>query len=198
MGIITISREFGSGGRELGIKLAEKLGYKFYDKELIALVSKEGGKTENYIENVLSKINDYAYTPRNSFTFYTKEQKNLTDELIMERKVIGEIAKKGNCVIVGRGADIILKDQNTIDIFVYSNMQSKIKRCKEYAKDEDKLNEKELEHKIKTVDKARQKLYVMLGQDCWGKKENYDICINTTNLNISKLANGLAELIKSI
>ena len=196
MGIITISREFGSGGRELGKKLAEKLGYKYYDKSIISQVSKEGNINENYIENAINKINDFSYTQRSSFNFYSTHQKYVTDILIMERKVIQELAKKGNCVIVGRGADVILKNEDTFDIFVYANMQSKIKRCKDNALKEEVLQDKELDKKIKTIDKARQKFYLMLGQDNWGQKENYDLCVNTTNADLNKLATGLAGLIK--
>lgn len=196
MGIVTISREFGSGGRELGKKLAENLGYKYYDKDIISIIANEAGKNGNYIENALLKMNDYTYTTRSSFTFYSTGQKNLTDVLIAERKVIEEIAKKGNCVIVGRGADMILKNQNTIDVFVYASMPSKIKRCKENAFKEENFADKELEKKIKSIDKARQKFYLMLGNNGWGKKENYDICVNTTNANISKISLGLAELVR--
>lgn len=197
MGIITISREFGSGGRELGKKLAEKLGYKYFDKNIISCVSKENNLNENFIENAINKLNDFTYTQRSSFNFYSSHQKYVTDILIAERKVIQELAKKGNCVIVGRGADVILKDEKTIDLFVYANMQSKINRCKEYADKDENLTDKELEKKIKTIDKARQKFYLLLGQDNWGQKENYDLCVNTTNANLDKVATGLASLIRS-
>lgn len=197
MGIITISREFGSGGRELGKKLAEKLGYKYFDKNIISCVSKENNLNENFIENAINKLNDFTYTQRSSFNFYSSHQKYVTDILIEERKVIQELAKKGNCVIVGRGADVILKDEKTIDLFVYANMQSKINRCKEYANKDENLTDKELEKKIKTIDKARQKFYLLLGQDNWGQKENYDLCVNTTNANLDKVATGLASLIRS-
>ncbi len=197
MGIITVSREFGSGGRELAKKLAEKLGYKYFDKSIITAVSEEGKLSEGYIENALNKINDFTYTQRSSFNFYSTHQKYVTDILIMERKVIQELAKKGNCVIVGRGADVILKEEKTIDLFVYADMQAKINRCKENLSKEEVLTDKELDKKIKAIDKARQKFYLMLGQDNWGQKENYDFCINTTNANLDKLATGLASLFKS-
>ncbi len=197
MGIITISREFGSGGRELGKKLAMELGYKFYDKDIISRVSKEGNLNENYIESAINKINEFSYTQRSSFNFYSSHQKYVTDILIIERKVIQELAKKGNCVIVGRGADVILKDENTFDIFVHADMSSKIKRCKDNSSKEELLQDKELEKKIKAIDKARQKFYLMLGQDTWGQKENYDLCVNTTNKDINKVAKGLACLVRS-
>ncbi len=196
MCIITINREFGSGGRELAKRLADVLGFAYFDKEIISMVAKKSNLSEDYLECITTKTNEFPYTIGKSFTLYSTPQKYFTNMLVTERKIIQEIAKQGNCVIVGRGADVILREFNTVNIFVYSNLNSKLKRCKEKASANENLNEKELIKKIKLVDKQRKKFYLLLGLDSWGEKENYDICINTTNVEIKDVVPQLAELTK--
>lgn len=97
--IITISREFGSGGRELAKRLAEKLGYKYYDKEIIREIAKRSKFDEKYIENVnINSNDDFAYTISKSFSLYSPHQKQATEILVMEQKVIKDLATRGNCV----------------------------------------------------------------------------------------------------
>lgn len=196
--IITISREFGSGGREIGKRLADELGYAYYDSEIINLLVKETGMSKEYISNISEKgIYPYAFQFAKSFSTYSKLQSNQTNLLVTQTNVIKEIAKKGNCIIVGRGADVILHDYNTINLFVYANMASKVKRCVEKASKEENLTRKEMEQKIKQIDKNRQKFHEVLSSKTWGEKENYDLCINTTNTNIKTIIKPLSEYIKS-
>lgn len=192
--IITIAREFGSGGRELAKRLAENLGYKYYDKEIISRIAKNCSIDEKYIEVVKRNSNDdYPYTISRSFSLYSASQKMATEILLAERKVIKEIAKQGNCVIVGRGADIILSEYKPLNIFVYADTESKLKRCKEKAPKNENLSDKELLRKIKQIDKSRRKHYLLLGNDCWGAKENYQLCVNTSNIEIKKIIQILSE-----
>lgn len=193
--IITISREFGSGGREIGKRLADKLEVKYYDRELITEISKETGMTEEYITKTSEKgMRPYAFQFAKSFAMYSKMQNNQTEILIAQQKILKQIAEKGNCIIVGRGADVILKDYNSMNIFVYADMKSKINRCKSKAKDE-KLTDKEIENKIIQIDKNRKKFHEIISNLEWGNKGNYHLCINTSELEIKEIIPSLVDYI---
>ncbi|MBO5143500.1 MAG: cytidylate kinase-like family protein [Clostridia bacterium] len=196
--IITISREFGSGGREIGKRLADELNYAYYDKEIIAAIAKETGLEEEYINNISERgIYPYAFQFAKSFSLYTPFQSNQTDILVAQQKIIKEIAKKGNCIIVGRGANVILKEYNPMNIFVYADMNSKINRCKQKGNEDEKLTDKELANKITQIDKNRKEYHKILSNLEWGEKENYHLCINTSNLEIKEIISPLAGYIKS-
>ena len=180
--VITIAREYGSGGRHVGKLLAEKLNIKFYDKEIIRLASKESGLNKDYIEN-----NDQI---KNSFNMYY----NNDDEIfIAEKKVINKIAKEP-CVIIGRCADYILKDRNDVyKIFLYSSLDDKIKRCTKYYG----LTKKEAIKTINKVDKARSKYYEYYTNQKWKEFSNYDLIINTDKLGILGTVNAIEKAINN-
>ena len=183
--IVTISREFGSGGREIGKRLADKLNLTYYDKEIITEISKETGLSEEYIRNISEKgIYPTAFNFGRSFASFGNLQSNQTEILVKQQEILKKIAEKGNCIIVGRGADITLKDYNTMNIFVYSDMKSKINRCKTKAVEGENLSEKELEKKIIQVDKNRKDFHNLISNLEWGNKNNYNLCINTSGLEI--------------
>lgn len=134
MKIITISREFGSGGRELGKRLADILGFDYYDKEIIKAVAKNMGVNAEYAEKSLENCSLTAYPISFRHSFAMLSVNNTASLLVEEKKVIESIAKtERDCVIVGRNADILLKDRNPFNIFVCADMYSKIKRCEERA-----------------------------------------------------------------
>ncbi len=196
--IITISREFGSGGKEIGKRLADKLGYAFYDSKIIDLLVKETGMSEEYINNISEKgVYPVPFQFGKTFTTNLSIQKNQIDILIKQNKILNNIAEKGNAVIVGRGANTILKDYNPINIFVYADEKSKIKRCREKGNEEEKLSDKELLNKIREVDKNRKAFNDLIANFEWGNKENYDLCINTTNINIKNIITPLADYINA-
>lgn len=195
--IVTISREFGSGGKEVGKRLADALGYSYYDSEIITLLAKETGMSEEYIKNISEKgAYPYAFQFAKSFVMYSAVQNNQTELLVAQSKILKKIAEKGNAIIVGRGANTILKDYNPMNIFVYADMESKIKRCREKAKEDENLTDKELEHKIKSIDKNRKALNDLISNAEWGSKENYNLCINTSNIEIKSMVPALAEYIE--
>lgn len=195
--IITISREFASGGREIGKRLADELGYAYYDSEIINLLVKETGKTEQYIKNISEKgIYPYAFQFAKSFSTYGTLQKEQTELMVASQKILKQIAEKGNCIIVGRGAAEILKDYNLVNIFVYANMDSKISRCRAKRTDEE-LSDKELIKKIKNIDKERKQYHNIISNTEWGRKENYDLCINTSKLEIKNIITPLANYIEN-
>ena len=196
--IITISREFGSGGKEIGKRLADKLGYAFYDSKIMDLLVKETGMSEEYINNISEKrVYPMPFQFGKTFVTNLSIQKNQTDILIKQNKILKSIAEKGNAVIVGRGANVILKDYNPINIFVYADMESKIKRCKEKGSKDEKLTDKELINKITDIDKNRRAFNNLISNIEWGNKENYDLCINTSNINIKNIITPLADYINT-
>lgn len=182
--LITISREYGSGGRYIGKMIAEKLGIKFYDKELVSLVAKESNMSENFIEE-----NDEKKKFNSKFNSSYNEDDNI---FIAETKVIKNIAKKESCVIIGRCADYILKDEkNLIKIFIYSTEEDKIKRAIKYFN----LNEKEALNKIRKENKQRAKHYKYYTNQEWGNIKNYDLTINSDYLGPEKTSDMVVEFI---
>ena len=200
MKIITISREFGSGGRELGKRLAAALGIPCYDNEIIEMIAKENGFDERYVANVSEKSIESAY-PLTIGHRFTMAPMQLMDQSIRvataQRKIIENFAEQGDCVIVGRCADVILEDMKPLNLFVYADMDSKLQRCMERAPENENLSENELERKIKQIDKQRAQHRQMYSDTKWGNKEGYHLCINTSGKEIKKLIPALAEFVNA-
>ncbi len=193
MKIITVSREFGSGGRELGKRLADELGFAYYDKEIITAIAEEEGLSEEYVERVLETPSAFGYTVTYSRSFFNLQNFNATPQLLAKQhNLIKKIAQKGNCVIVGRGADAILSEYSPFKIFVHADMPSKIDRCIERGRPGEELSERELKRKIHRVDKARSENYSFVSDYSWGDKAAYDLCVNTTGLEIKKIVPHIA------
>ena len=187
--IITLSREYGSGGRYIGKLVAEKLGIKLYDKEFVAKLAEETGLSLEYIENneqkrgALETLNNGYYSGLSN-----------SDELfIKESELIKKVASENSCVIVGRCADFILKEnKNVFKVFVYSNMENKIKRTTNiYGLDKNKA-----EKEINRINKLRANHYKYYTEKDWNNPENYDICINSDSLGVEKVADLICEMIK--
>lgn len=196
--IITISREFGSGGKEIGKRIADELGYAYYDSNIVTLLAKETGMSEKYLSDISEKgVYPYAFQFAKSFATYSNMQNNQTEILVAQSRILKQIAEKGNAVIVGRGADVVLKEYKPMKIFVYSSQEAKIRRCKEKAELNEKLSDKDIEKKINEINKNREKFYSLISNKEWGKKENYDICINTTNVEIKKIIPSLKLYIEN-
>ena len=187
--IITLSREYGSGGRYLGKLHANKIGINLYDKEFITKIAKETGLSEEYIKNNEQK-RDALANLNNGYYFGL----NNADELfIKESEIIKDVASKESCVIVGRCADFILKDnKNVLKIFVYSNMKDKISRATKYYG----MNEETAEKEISRIDKLRANHYKYYTGNTWKDFTNYDICINSDALGVEKSADFIASIIK--
>lgn len=199
MKIITISREFGSGGRELGKRLAEALGIPFYDNEIIKMIARENGFDENYVANISEKSIEVAYPLTIGNRFAMPPLQMMDQEIRVaatQRQIIEQFAQKGDCVIVGRCADVILKDYHPLNLFVYADMEHKVQRCIQRAPAGEHLTNKELEKKIKQIDKNRRQHREMYDDVRWGDKEAYHLCINTGGKEIKQLIPGLAEFVK--
>ncbi len=196
MHIITISREFGSGGRELGKRLADQLGYRYYDREIIAAIAERSHMDSSYVENTLEQPVWQAPSPtfRHSFTttsLFQSEQLNL---LLEQRKVLEDIAQKGeDCVIVGRNADVVLADDRPLSLFVCADMEAKLRRCRERAQEGEALTDKQILQKIKSIDKNRAKVREMITGSAWGDPHAYHLTVNTSGWDIRQLTPAVAD-----
>ena len=196
--IITIGREFGSGGREIGRRLAERLNFAYYDQEIVVEIAKRTALAEAYIKNIeeqqplpLLPITIGRTFIRPSNTIADQSQAVYTEQ----RKVIQEMAQKSDCVIVGRCADYVLREASPFRLFVYAGMKSKMERCRKKGHEEKLLNDQDLRRKILSVDKARAKYYQFYTEQVWGDKKNYDLCINTSAIEIKKAVDAIEKLL---
>ncbi len=172
--IITIGREYGSGGHYVGKLLAKKLGVNFYDKNIISLVSKESGLSKNYIASNEESLNNAKYESNNDNLIF-----------IAESKVIKKIAKTESCVIVGRCADYILDgNKDVLKVFLYSDEASKINRCVKYYG----ISKNKALNEIKKIDKERSKHYNFYTNKEWGNVSNYDLLINVDKYGVESTA----------
>lgn len=194
MKIITIGREFGSGGREIGKRLAEFLGITYLDGEIAEAVARETNLDKNYLDTVLENgISDIPVSYAHSFSRISPVSDSAR-LIAKQHKVIKEMAAKSDCVIVGRGADAVLGSLHPFRIFVYADMQSKIERCRKRS-DGENLSDKEIIKKLKSIDKARKATHDLYSSTPWGDKSGYELCINTTGIDIPAIIPLLAEYI---
>lgn len=195
---VTIGRQFGSGGREIGKKVAEALGIPYYDKELLVVAAKESGLSHQF-------LTEYDEKPNNSFLYsLVMGQSSLvgghqgpTVEQMAakaQREAVLAVAQKGSCVIVGRCADYILRDQpGLVRVFISADHDARIARiCKR-----DGVTEKEAEDKIKKMDKARAAHYSFQTDKKWADVESYDLCINSSRKGIDAAVKLILDFVKA-
>ena len=197
MNIITISREFGSGGRELGKRMADLLGWDYYDREIIEAVAKEEGLDADYVNAVLERHEWWTVpiTFHRSFTVSTAPN---TELLVKEKEVIERIARAGrDCVIVGRNADFFLREYAPFRIFVCAEPEAKLRRCRERAAENEQLSDKEIQRQIKRIDRNRATVRELVAGDRWGSRTAYHLTVNTTDWSIKSLAPVTAEFAKA-
>lgn len=182
---ITIGRQFGSGGRETGKKVAEALGIPYYDKELLVVAAKESGLSHQF-------LTEYDEKPNNSFLYsLVMGQQNVlsgmrgttVEQLASQaqRDAVLSVAEKGSCVIVGRCADYILRDQpGLVRVFICADDDSRVARiCQR-----DGLDEKEAREKMRKMEKARAAYYAFHADREWSAADSYDLCINSSRRGI--------------
>lgn len=195
MKIITISREFGSGGRELGRRLSDILGFDYYDKEILAHVVENKGLGENYVETILEGQGwkNIPITYRSSFAEGFLQPVSI-DILQEQNRIIEEIADMGkDFIMLGRNADLTLKEYNPFNMFVCADMESKLKRCRERGPEDEDLSEKELRKRISRMDKDRMLSRSLLRGQEWGRRDAYHLTVNTTGWNMINLSAAVAE-----
>lgn len=196
--IITISREFGSGGRELGKRLADALGYAYYDKEILEAIAKQTETDKWYAEKLLDEgaVSHIPLHFGRSFTYYSPITKKAVSLMVAERNVLKRLALKDNCILVGRNAQTVLENQNPFNIFVYADTASKIARCRQRAPGNENFSDKELINKMKQIDSVRAGVHTFPSEFSWGEKEGYHLCVNTSGLSIKRIAPLVAEYAK--
>ena len=195
MSIITVSREFGSGGREIGKRLADELGYAYYDREIVTAIARKTQLDEGYVANALESgmFRGVPIHFGRTFSYSAALLSNTTNLFVEQHKIIREIAAQGNCIIVGRAANAILEEYKPFNLFVYADMDAKVRRCMERAPEGEQLTEREMIRHIKKVDADRAKYYEMFSDTRWGMKEGYHLCVNTTGVNIKALVPIIAQ-----
>ncbi len=210
--IITISREYGSGGHSIGKKLADLLGYSFYDSEIIDMTAQKSGFSPEFVRTTEQNLSSgwlynlllgssYAASSSTgiSSSMGAAPTLPLADQVFnAQRKVIIELAEKGPCVIVGRCSDYILRHSDKIEkddllnVFIYAPMEDKVKR----AIEQKGLDPKNAEKEIRSLDKRRANHYNTFTERTWGKRDHYDLLINSSMLGVEKTAEMLAQIAK--
>lgn len=182
--VITIGRSYGSGGHEVGARIASKLGISFYDKKLLELAAEKTGYCEDFIKHNDEKTpgvfaRSVTFTRGSSYSHPTSED----TVFVHQSMIIKELAEKESCVIVGRCADFILRERtDTVNIFVYAGLQDRIDR--KLALSEEKKTEAKIKKEITAMDKQREKYYNFYTGARWGHSFNYHLCVDTSLVGI--------------
>lgn len=193
--IITISREFGSGGRSIGKAVADKLGYEYFDKEIIEKIAEESGLSKDYIEK------NGEHSPGKNFFSYAfvgRSRSGMSVEDYLwnkQREVILKIAEKGKCVIVGRCADYILRDrEDCLNVFIHADMKKRADRIVNLYGETDQKPEKRLKDK----DRTRKLNYKYYTDHDWGVSQNYHISLDSGEIGIERCEDIIVGLAKEL
>lgn len=191
--IITISREFGSGGRFIGEEVAKKLGIAYYDKNIIGQIAEKSGLSPEYIQE------NAELSPKKGLFAYAFSGRDITgksvEDMVYEaqRNIILELAEKEPCVIIGRNADYILKDRDDVlNVFIHGDMPEKIKRITGLYN----VKEKEAVKMMANTDKRRRTNYNFYTDQNWGKASNYTLCLNSSQLGYDRCEMIIMECVK--
>lgn len=195
--IITIGRQFGSGGRELGKRISDELQIAYYDREIVTQIAERAYVSEAYVQKVLEHAPDTYVSLHYGRSFYAATDPVVKQNMAIYRSqhdIICELADKEDCVIVGRCADFILRKEKPLRLFVYADDASRIKRCRLKAPEGEDLSDRKLVREIHRIDRHRSKYYSYYTGQKWGDPLNYDICVNTTQTSLKDLAKAVAKL----
>lgn len=190
--IITISREFGSGGRFIGEEVAKKQGIAYYDKNIINQIAEESGLSPDYIQE------SAELSPKKGLFAYAFAGRDITgkslEDMVYEaqRKVILELADKESCVIIGRNADFILKDRDDVlNVFIHGDAPEKIQRITRLYN----VEEQKAVKMMVDIDKRRMANYNFYTNQKWGKADNYTLCLNSSQLGYDRCEKIIMECI---
>ncbi|MCR5221762.1 MAG: cytidylate kinase-like family protein [Lachnospiraceae bacterium] len=188
--IITISREYGAGGGEIGKKLAEELGFEYYDKSIILNVAKEANIDVEHADKWDEMVPANFGFAQSLFDFYNRP---LSEKLFdAQSKVIKRIGESGNCVIVGRNANSILKEyDHTLHVFLHANRKWRIRRMQEQVEG---TTPEKLAEQVENIDKKRKKYCSYYTNTEFGSAEYYDVCLDTGRLGIEQCVKILLEM----
>jgi len=194
--IISIGREFGSGGRVIGRQLADRLGIDYYDKELMALAAKESGFGQEIFERADEKhsmFSAFSQWLNESFSGVTRSENYMSNDSIfkMQAETIQQLAQRGSCVIVGRCSDYILRnDEHCLRVFLYAPLTDRIARVAKRMN----LSEEKARALIETEDRRRAEYYNFYSSKTWGRASTYDLCLNVSLFG----EDGVVRLIESV
>ena len=190
--IITISREFGSGGRFIGEEVAKKLGIAYYDKNIINDIAEKSGLSPEYVQK------NAELSPKKGLFAYAFAGRDITgksvEDMVYEaqRKVILELAEKEPCVIIGRNADYILKDRDDVlNVFIHGDTPEKIQRITRLYN----VEEQKAVKMMVDIDKRRMVNYNFYTNQKWGKADNYTLCLNCSQLGYDRCEKIIMECI---
>lgn len=195
--IITIGREFGSGGHAIAKKIAEHYGIKCYDKEIISMASEKSGIHEDFIASCDEKaVSNFAFSVANNYYFSGSGAQQIQIKAYFSQfDVIKKLADTESFVIVGRVSDYVLRHkENKISIFISADKSDRVARVMEY----EKISDKKAEKLIARADKNRAKYYNFFSHNKWGDAKTYDICVNSSVLGIEKTAEHLIGYIDTV
>lgn len=197
--VITIGRQCGSAGHTIGKMVAERLGYAFYDKEIIKAVSVKSGLSEETVEkegeySTTSLLYNIATRGISAYNATSRDNMLIRDLVnAYQTEYIKEIAGKGDCVIVGRSADYILEDrEDCLHVFICGELADRAKRVVE----EHGVEAAEAERHVQERDKKRSKYYRHVTDQTWGLAENYDLCLNSSKLGVERCVEMILEAMK--
>ena len=199
MRIITLSRQFGSGGRELGKRLSDRLGWDYYDREIIDTLAAEHGLDPEYVKRALSNHgwHNVQLSYRNSFSNLLYHPGASTQLLCREWEVLKSIAALGNdCIIIGRDADVILEAYHPFRIYVCADLQARLDRCMRHEKrrpESEQLTEKQILRNIRRMDRNRALTREILTGKARGDSSAFDLTVNTTGWEVHRLTEALAD-----
>ena len=198
--IVTISRQYGSGGRYIGENLAKAMGVPCYDEKLIDMVAKESGFAQSFVAekgermtgSLLFNIASSLSFANNVFS--TNNGVTLQDEIYFtQNRIIKELADKGPCVIVGRCADYILRErEDCLNVFIFADNESKIERAEKYFN----ITREEAPTVLKKKDKARANHYKYYTDQEWGMASNYDLCLNSGLIGIEGCVKAIQQVLE--
>ena len=200
--IITISRETGSGGHTIGKMLSERLGYDFFDAEIVMQVAQKMKLADKVVAENGEFMTDETYIDMISgfipYNPFSRKKPVPYDQIqSAQEKLILQIAQKGNCIIIGRGADYILKDyRNAFHIFIHANMNYRIERVKRHGNITDNTHDERIEYELEQKDHARAAFYRYYAKREWGMVSNYNLMLDTSILNQSKCCDIIMHILK--
>ena len=193
--VILISREYGSGGRGIGEKIAKELNIPFYDKEVIRMACQESGFDVSLFENIEEQSkHPLSYFLSMYSATMTPSDLSLNDKVfLVQSKIIRDLAKD-SCVIIGRCADYILRDyDNVLRVFIHADMEDRIARVIDEYKDEDD----NIKEKIRRIDKNRATYYNYYSNRRWGNLENYELSLNTSKVDVDTCVDIIKNIINN-
>lgn len=198
--VITIGREFGSGGHEIGMKLAERLGVPFYDRELITLAAEQGGIDPKLIERNEEGAHRLSEKGRSRMPFFSLSYTpDFSDAIYLQQcKVIKDLAAKGPCVIVGRCADFVLRTEGSINVFIAASMPYKIKRKRKVAIEKKDYTDEQFERYINDMNAARANYYNHYTNQKWGNSSTYHLCVHSDLVDVDGAVETIVAYLKSV